>query len=296
MEQIASLQPRLKVLAGSSPPEGQFGKNWACVQLAQQARGDLLFFTDADTCHRPQSLRELVTALVGEQADLLTGFPRQELHSWGERLLVPFFSWAFLCFTPLWLAYQLRLPALSEAVGQMMLFRREAYRTIGGHASIGASIVDDLALTRKTKAAGLRWRVASITDLVTCRMYSGSHAAFDGFARNYFAAFGFRLLPYSFAFVWTGVMFWEPLTMAALWIFGRAPQVQAIDLLVCIGLSVLLWLIPYAELGVSVGLGLLYPFTILANEVAAVQSLRLSFAGRLVWKGRRFARPSWKWL
>src|SRR5512135_404901 len=32
LERIAGLQPKLKILAGSSPPEGQVGKNWACVQ------------------------------------------------------------------------------------------------------------------------------------------------------------------------------------------------------------------------------------------------------------------------
>ncbi len=104
------------------------GKNWACSRLAQQAGGELFFFTDADTFHRPQTLRAMVTALMGEQADLLTGFPRQEMHTWGERLLVPFFSWAFYCFYPLALAYRMRMPALTVAVGQRMLFRERGLR------------------------------------------------------------------------------------------------------------------------------------------------------------------------
>ncbi|MFZ0532564.1 MAG: glycosyltransferase, partial [Anaerolineales bacterium] len=123
--------PRLKVLSGSPPPEGFTGKNWACAQLAQNAQGDLLLFTDADTEFQPQALRKIVKAMVGEEADLLTGYPRQELGSWGERLLVPFFLWAVLCFTPLWLAYRLKIPTLSTAVGQMMFFRREAYQKVG---------------------------------------------------------------------------------------------------------------------------------------------------------------------
>ena len=159
LSRLPRTSPKLKVLAGSPPPEGMLGKNWACVQLAHQAQGDLLFFTDADTLHQPQTLRAIVTALIGEQADLLTGFPRQEVQSWGERLLVPFFSWAFYCFIPLGLAYRLRLPALSIAAGQMLLFRRQAYQAIGGHARLGSSIVDDLILARRIKAAGLRWRV-----------------------------------------------------------------------------------------------------------------------------------------
>ena len=296
LEQIASMQPRLKVLIGSTPPQGRSGKNWACVQLAQQAHGDLLFFTDADTLHQPQMLRASVTAMIGEQADLLTGFPRQEVHTWGERLLVPFFSWACFCFNPIGLAYMLRLPALSIAVGQMMLFRREAYQEIGGHESIDSVIIDDLILARRIKEAGLRWRVMKINDLISCRMYRGSHAAFNGFAKNFFAAFDFGLLRFLFVFLWLAVMFWEPLIVLALSVFGRASQANMELLTVCIGLSLLLWLIPYLEFGIPFTLALLYPLTLLANEVVAFQSLCLSLSGHLTWKDRKLARPHWKWL
>jgi len=296
LEQIASSQPKLRVLYGSAPSEGRVGKNWACHQLARQAQGDLLLFTDADTLHQPQTLRAVVTALMGEQADLLTGFPRQEVRTWGERLLVPFFSWAFLCFNPVWLAYRLRLPALSNAVGQLMLFRREAYAAIGGHDGVSSEIVDDLMLARKIKAAGLRWRVLYVTDLISCRMYLGSRDAIDGFVKNLFAAFDFRLLPFSFIFIWLAVMFLEPLLVLILLILGQASQARAYELAVCLGLSTLLWLVPYIEMGIPFGLAFLYPVTLLANEVVAFQSLRLSLSGRLSWKGRSIARPHWKWL
>jgi hypothetical protein len=38
-----------------------------------------------------------------------------------------------------------------------------------------------------------------------------------------------------------------------------------------------------------------YPVTILANEVVAIRSLILSFAGHLSWKGRRLPHPKIKW-
>jgi chlorobactene glucosyltransferase len=67
----------------------------------------------------------------------------------------------------------------------MMLFRRDAYQAIGGYESVGSSIVDDNMLARRIKAAGLCWRVTNDTDLITCRMYGGSRAAFDGFSKNF---------------------------------------------------------------------------------------------------------------
>jgi hypothetical protein len=50
-------------------------------------------------------------------------------------------------------------------------------------------IVGDLTLARRIKAAGLRWRVMHITDLMTYRMDRGSQAAFKGFTKNLFAVF-----------------------------------------------------------------------------------------------------------
>jgi hypothetical protein len=91
-------------------------------------------------------------------------------------------------------------------------------------------------------------------------------------------------------------MFWEPLIIVILLFFGRAPQARPNELVICIGLSLLLWLIPYLEMGAPFGLGLLYPVAILANEAVAFQSLRLSLNGRLTWKDRSLARPKWKWL
>ncbi len=296
LDTLALHQPRLRVLTGAQLPEGLLGKSWACSQLAQQARGELLLFTDADTSFEPDALKAIVTAQIGEGTDLLTGLPRQVVHTWGERLLVPFFSWVLLSFTPLALVYRLKKTALSITVGQMLSFRREAYQAVGGHESLGASIVDDLTLTRRIQAAGYRWRAAHIADLVTCRMYHSSGEALDGFIKNLFAAFDFRLLLFLFAFFWLAVMFWEPLIVLLLSVLGLAQHAQAGALIGCVGLAVSLWLIPYIDLKIPFALAFLYPLTILANVAAAFQSLRRSLSGTLSWKGRKMTRPHWRWL
>ena len=296
LEQVASSHSKLKVIKGVSPHTGISGKNWACTQLANQAHSDLLFFTDADTVYEPDALSLIVSTAMSQQADLMSGFPRQQVETWGERFLVPFFSWAVLCFIPLWLAYRIRLPFLSSAVGQMMLFRREAYQKIGGHETLGSAIVDDLVLARRIKAAGLRWRVMRVSNLITCRMYQNGRDAFEGFSKNLFATFDFRLLIFLFVFIWLGLLFLEPLIVLLAFFLGFAPSANLNELISCIGLSFLIWIIPYIELGVPATLGLLYPATILANEAVAFQSLRLSLAGRLSWKDRSLARPKWKWL
>ena len=296
LEKIAISEPALRILSGEPHADDQVGKNWACSQLARQAQGELLFFTDADTVARSDTLKTVVTALLGEQVDLLTGFPRQVVHTWGERALVPFFSWAFLSFVPLALAYKLRLPSLSIAVGQMMLFRREAYLEIGGHEGIISSVVDDISLARRINEKGLRWRVAYVADLISCRMYHSIREVIDGFTKNLFAASGYRLLPFLFINLWLFVIFWEPLVVAALMLSGGAPQAQPVAILFCLILSILLWLIPYIEMKIPFYLSFLYPFTVLANIGVAYRSLFHTLGGHTTWKGRPVGKTHWKWF
>ena len=98
LESIAVAHPALRILHGEPPPGNQVGKNWACSQLARQAQGELLLFTDADTLNRSGTLKTIVTALMGEQADLLTGFPRQEVHHLGRAAAGSIFFLGFPLF------------------------------------------------------------------------------------------------------------------------------------------------------------------------------------------------------
>jgi chlorobactene glucosyltransferase len=296
LEKLAAAYPELQLLYGTPPDGDVVGKNWACSQLARQARGELLLFTDADTRHRRDMLISVVAALLEEKADLLTGFPRQEVCSWGERLLVPFFSWVLLNFVPLAIAYRFNLSILSGAVGQFMLFRREAYLAIGGHESVSASVVEDMSLVRRIQSTRLRWRVAHVADLISCRMYQSSREAVDGFTKNLFAVFGYRLIPFLFAFLWLLAMFWEPWFVLALGISGKGYLSPLVSIAGCLALAVLVWLIPYIDLGVPFGLAFLYPFTILANVLVAFRSLIYHLGGKVRWKDRPLARANWKWL
>jgi chlorobactene glucosyltransferase len=296
LREIAGSETGLQVLEGQPLPAGWLGKNWACAQLAMQATGDLLFFTDADTVHEPHTLRAAVTALEGERADLLTGLPQQVVRTWGERLIVPIFGWAFCCFTPLFLAYRLKVPALSIAVGQMMLFRRTAYQAIGGHATVRASVVEDMSLARQIKAHGYRWRVVDARPLIRCRMYHSGQAAYSGLCKNLFAGFGSRLIPYLFVWVWLVILFLKPPAMLVLSALGLAPGAHVTLLLCCIGTALALWLIVYWCLGYPLYLALLYPITLVVVEFVALSSLWLTLTGRLTWKGRTLIRPQWKWL
>lgn len=153
---LAAQSDLVRILRGKPLPPDWLGKHWACHQLAQAAKGELLLFTDADTRHHPLALRDAVAALLAEEADLLTALPQQEVVSWAEQLIVPVLPWSIFSFLPIGLAHRLRWPALSAAAGQLMLFRRQAYEQVGGHSGVRQHGTDDLALARKIKAQAQR--------------------------------------------------------------------------------------------------------------------------------------------
>ncbi|MEO6788580.1 MAG: glycosyltransferase, partial [Chthoniobacteraceae bacterium] len=63
---------KTRLLHGQPLPEGWTGKNWACHQLAQAARGEFLFFTDADTEHAPGTVTAAVAYSLRNRASLLS--------------------------------------------------------------------------------------------------------------------------------------------------------------------------------------------------------------------------------
>lgn len=291
-QQFTQRHSNLKVIIGQPPPPGWIGKNWACHELAQAASGEVIFFTDADTKHSPNALGKVIDILIGENADMLTGLPRQEIPTWGERLLVPLFPWSFFVFSPLFLFYTIPLPALSSASGQLMVFRKKAYEEIGGHASIKNQIVEDMALVRKTKAGGLRWRIINVTGIISCRMYHGFIEAFRGLTKNLFAAFDYRVLSYLFVWTWLALMFLQPIIILFLVRIGLlTPNFASYDIFLSITLSLAIWIFSFANLRLPAWLALIYPLLMLVFLFVVFSSFWLTISGKTQWKGRPLGKP-----
>jgi len=189
---------------GQPLPEGWAGKNWACHQLAQAACGEVLIFTDADVRWQPGSVAAAVAALDAEGADLLSIWPTQITVSWVERLVVPLMALAIEAYLPIALVHRTPYPLAAAANGQCLVFRRSAYRQIGGHAAVRGDIVEDVRLAQNAKAAGLHLHMADAAGLLTCRMYCGGRETIDGYTKNILAGHGNRVgfLLLSTAFHW----------------------------------------------------------------------------------------------
>lgn len=181
---------RLRVASGEPLPAGWVGKNWACHQLAGQARGEILIFTDADVSWEPEALPALIDAMHHTRAATFTVWPTQQTYTWGERLVVPMMMFAIISYLLEICVRYIPWPVFAAANGQCLAFRREAYRQIGGHAAVRSNIVEDVGLAWATKRQGLRLVMAEGNHLVSGHMYHSWPQVRDGFAKNILAGHG----------------------------------------------------------------------------------------------------------
>jgi chlorobactene glucosyltransferase len=185
LDSLAAQHSNVKVLHGTeNPPEGWNGKSYACHRLAEQAVGEWLLFTDADTCHSLTSIAQGIAQAEGLKVRLLSAFPKQRTESWSEQVVVSF----ILDFLPL---IGVDLNALWQsssgstlANGQYLLVHAAAYRAIGGHKAIFDALVDDFALAKQIRSGGYKVAMVNGTSMVSCRMYHNAREVWNGFSKN----------------------------------------------------------------------------------------------------------------
>jgi len=297
LERLAHEDPRLRVLIGRPLPEGWLGKHWACNQLQQAATGELLLFTDADTRHLSGSLRGSVNALVAEQADLVTAFPHEEVVSWGEKLIVPVISFGIFSFLPIRLARFLRWPSLTVTIGQFMLFRRQALEAIGGYEAVKDHLVDDVTLGRNLMAHGFEWRLLDGSEQVICRMYHNFNEVLEGFSKNVFAFFDYRILPFLLTLGVVAVAFLEPpLALAARALNMPLTTFPTNLATLAVIESYILWQIAYRRFKFPAWLVFFYPFSLTMFILVGLRSLVMTLSGTATWKERDLDRSVIRWI
>lgn len=295
LDEIQNQDPRLKVLDGQALSPGWLGKHWACSQLAEVAAGELLLFTDADTWHEAQALRQSVAVLLEEGADLLTAFPHEEVLTWGEKLTVPILGITPFAFVPVFLTRWWPQTRLSLTIGQFMLFRRAAYETAGGHKAVRSHPVDDVMLGRRVIERRLKWILVDGTEHIHCRMYRGFGSAVAGFTRTLFAFFDYRVLLYLLAWLWIGCIFLEPLIVILLAGLGIQLAYFPVSLAwIAVLQAVLLFFLIYRRFRFPVALAGLYPVSIGLFVWLALRSLLYAWLGSRSWKDRPMLRPTFR--
>lgn len=147
---------RLTIVPAPPLPAGWTGKLWAMSQgVAASGGATLLWLTDADIEHAPDTLRTLVG--IAERGDrrLVSLMAKLRCQSLPERAMVPAFVFFFQLLYPF--ARVNRPGKVAAAAGGCMLVRHDALEEAGGIAAIRDALIDDCALGALIKRRGPIW-------------------------------------------------------------------------------------------------------------------------------------------
>lgn len=280
--EIAESFAGVRVMAAPPLPRGWTGKNNAVVAGAAAARGEWLLFTDADTVHLPGSLARALAEAKRERADLLSYSPEQVVGTFAERAVMP------VVFAELAVEYppaKVQDPGsgIVAANGQYVLARRVAYESIGGHAALAGEILEDVALAKAFRRAGLRVYFRYGGDAVRARMYRSWAQLRDGWTKNLALLF-----PHPGRRAVQSLLWWAAAWLAlALALYSAAGR-----MFYGVGLAVL-WLLVYrrtrkAHFGVANNLTAVACLPLFAFLL--LQSKKGHRSGSVAWKGRIYAR------
>jgi chlorobactene glucosyltransferase len=290
VDRVSRDDPRVRRIEGSPLPDAWVGKVHACARLAEEATGTWLVYQDADVRLEPGGLERLGWLARHLDADVVTAVPRQVLGSPLEGLLVPLLHLIYTSWLPAPLIWLTSDPRVLMANGQVLAVRRDALLAAGGWASVRREVVEDMAICRRFKEAGLRVVFADGHAVARCRMYRSGREVWAGFAKNLFEGLGDSaggLAAAILLHLWAFVLPALALALAGLGVGGEELWLGG---LLGVTANVLQrgWLtVRHAQPGWS---ALLQPLAVLVLAVLAIDSWRRSAQGRIEWRGRTYKR------
>lgn len=169
-----------RVIEPGPRPAGWIGKSWACWRGALAAAGDALLFLDADTTLERDGLGTL-ERLFAVHRGLLSIQPYHRAPTAGEHLSA-LFNAVVVAGTSAFRAFS---ESADGGFGPCMLIGRADYFRVGGHRSVRASLIEDMALARTCAARGVPVSLLPGKGIISFRMYPGGVAEIvEGWTKN----------------------------------------------------------------------------------------------------------------
>jgi len=184
-DRLRALDPggdRLQIIENDACPEDWAGKCNAARVGVEHATGDLLLFLDADTTAGPDVIRAAVALLQSGGLSLLSLLSTLTCEHDFEYRSQPVATMALLSLYPPDMVNSSKRPR-PFANGQFMLFDREWYERIGGHAAVKDDLLEDIAFARRISWKGGRGNILMADGLFTCSMYSSPESFRRGWLR-----------------------------------------------------------------------------------------------------------------
>lgn len=193
IEDLKRQFPEITVYHLAGIPEGWLGKNFALQFGADNSKGELLLFTDADVVMEPSSLKKAVSYMLREKLNHLTITPHVIMPGIFMNMFVAAFSIYLSFFTRPWRVKK-KNSKFSIGIGAFNLIERNSYQKINGHTYIKNRPDDDIKLGQIIKKNGLKQDVLFGKDYLKIEWYSSVKSIVDGLSKNMFAGLNYSTL------------------------------------------------------------------------------------------------------
>ena len=273
---FASSHARFRVVPSKELPKGWLGKNFACYQLAQVAKGKYFMFVDADETVADGLINNTIHRMKFYRLDLLSLFTNQVMITWGELMIVPLMHFILLNLLPLRLVRLSKSPAFSAASGQFMLFNADNYMENQWHEQVRNRVVEDIEIMRSVKTLGFRGEALLANGYIFCRMYRSFQDAFQGFSKNLLAGFNNNIIG---LFLYLLLVILGPLAIA----YILSAQLLFFALSLIILSRIMISLMSGQNVWFNI---LLHPIQLTCMLFIAITSVKKYFTQTIVWKDR----------
>jgi chlorobactene glucosyltransferase len=286
LNRIAALDRKVRVINGKPLPDDWYGKPYAMHQLANEAKGKILIFTDADTIHTPTSIAWAVTNMRDLGADMLSGYVGQVFLTLGEIITVPLMFFLTGFAIPLFLNRYTKLPWFSAAIGQFIVVRKAVFFFLFGCKSFMKKTSEDIYMSRYIKSKGYNTRFLNITEHIKCRMYNGYHSAVEGIGKNIFDFLGKNT--FMIFLIMLLIIFFLVLPFPLMFICIASSNHWTWHVISAVGLQTLTWLFMFLGQRLNWSYGFLWPLMYLNLIYMGLWSWFRTISGRgFLWKGRK---------
>jgi glycosyltransferase involved in cell wall biosynthesis len=219
VDEYAARRPdRLTAIHITELEAGWLGKTFAMQVATQSSDSEYLLFTDADVLFSPSILRRALAYAEHSQAAHLVVMPTVQVRSRGEGIVL-----GFLQILGFWASRPWRV-ADPEAkndvigIGSFNLLRRDALQQIGGLEPQRLTVLEDVTLGRRIKAAGLPQRIAFAPELILVHWAKGVRGLIRAMTKNLFSAVNFQPVLLLGLCLWIVVFCLGPIAALAWWV------------------------------------------------------------------------------
>lgn len=264
------------------------GKINALLHLIPYAKGEYFLFTDADTIHSPSSVLYSLKTMLEKNLDIFSGFPAELSDTYFSSVITSSMSISN-SFLPHFILNNISYYPLSIGIGQFIMVKKDAYKECGGYELVKDEICDDLSIIKLFIKNGKKYAFTSLSNRVSCKMYSNSKDAFLGLERSIAGVFPSNIFFFIILILVVLLLlsvFFSPL-LTPLFLINNLYQ-ELLLLFIGYAFVVFSWSLVCLLIKFSFLVSLSSPLAILFTSLMYIDGLYKKMRGKgFIWKGRK---------